>query len=149
MIRLNIKTTEDLDLNLFEVENYAKDKVANPGEVIKIKKHKNPFIGQEIGTAREFHQNLQRKSGFEVENTGQIASIINTFRDEMSNDKEQRIIKPSEYVERLAQLDYRTTGHSLEMLFEEDKVMVETAIDQKFFGNRQGCGLKNIEPSGW
>lgn len=45
MIRLNIKTTEDLDLNLFEVENYAKDKVANPGEVIKIKKHKNPFIG--------------------------------------------------------------------------------------------------------
>ena len=35
------------------------------------------------------------------------------------------------------------------MLFEEDKQLVESAIDQRFFGNRQGCGLKNLEVNGW
>jgi hypothetical protein len=148
LVRLYITLSEEVTINLMEVENSLKDKVANPGEIVKLKKMKNPFTTHNMGNQKEFHKKLRNKQEQHVEDKMKSMSILKTLKGVLEGDKGERFLCAEKWVERLASCGWTANPDTMGRWFEEDKYAIDADISKRFVGNHEGFGVANIEYKG-
>ena len=110
---------------------------------------KNPFVSHNLGNVNAFHKKLEKKTEFGIENKGKNESIIRSFREVLIKDKNERMLHPEIFLERLISTGWRPSLSAMERWAADDKSFVGKYIKDNFVGEQKNFGLSHISKDGW
>lgn len=147
LIRLCIRTYEPININFFMLENRFNDKVANPGEVILIKKEKSPWVEHHLGNRKECLDKVKNKEKLGIENPDKISSIVKSFSDTLKENSSSMLISYQFLIKNVTENIAEKKGCStlLADYFEETKKHVYGYFQKEFPTRAVGFGTNRLE----
>lgn len=147
LIRLCIRTYESININFFVLENKFNEKVANPGEVILIKKEKSPWVAHQLGTRQSCLEKVKNKDRLGIENQDKISSIVKSFGDTLRENAGAMLISYQFLVKNVTDNIAEKKGCStlLADYFEDTRKRVTGYFEKEFPTRGHGFGTNRLE----
>ena len=146
LVRLNIKIYESDMFNFVDVETALKDKVANSGEIVKLKKLKNPTLHQHnLGNSKAFCRKLVQKEEFSIDNPSKAVWIDGILKKVMQGSPVETKINTRGLLEKFASVQWKATPSLIETWLNSDYLHVKEQISKAPIQSHTNFGVANFK----
>jgi DNA repair exonuclease SbcCD nuclease subunit len=146
LVRLNIKIYESDMFNFVDVETALKDKVANSGEIVKLKKLKNPALHQHnLGSSKAFCRKLQQKEEFCIDNPNKADSINTILKKVMQGSPVETKINTTSLMEKFCSVQWKANASLIESWLNTDYLVVKDVVAKSPIQSHSNFGVANFK----
>lgn len=146
LVRLNIKIYESDMFNFVDVETALKDKVANSGEIVKLKKLKNPSMHQHnLGNSKAFCRKLQQKEEFSLDNPNKAESINGIIRRVMQGSPVETKISMQGFFDKFSSVQWKANPSLIESWLNADYLVVKDVVAKSPIQCHTNFGVANFK----